>query len=193
YAARVNATVLLVAVPLSFFGASRWGLWGAAIGSVTAIYLERIVSLRRIARLTGTPVARQQDWKALLGILAAAVVAAVGAGLFLRPAEWAPLARLAAGGTLPLDGQPAGRSGEAVTLAVRPERAIIAPAAAEGLPATVGAVVYMGTDTTYHLTLADGTPFVVRAQNSGGARLDLAAGAAVTVQVAPAAVQCLAD
>jgi len=51
----------------------------------------------------------------------------------------------------------------------------------------------MGTDTTYHLTLADGTPFVVRAQNSGGARLDLAAGAAVTVQVAPAAVQCLAD
>jgi spermidine/putrescine transport system ATP-binding protein len=103
------------------------------------------------------------------------------------------LARLAGGGTLALNGQSAARSGEAVTLAVRPERAVIAPAAADGLPATVGAVVYMGTDTTYHLTLADGTPFVVRAQNSGGARLDLAAGAAVSVQVAPAAVQCLAD
>jgi spermidine/putrescine transport system ATP-binding protein len=54
-------------------------------------------------------------------------------------------------------------------------------------------VVYLGTDTTYHLTLADGTPFVVRAQNSAGARLDLASGAAVTVQIAPAAIQRLAD
>ncbi|HEY9536946.1 MAG TPA: TOBE domain-containing protein, partial [Kiloniellaceae bacterium] len=70
---------------------------------------------------------------------------------------------------------------------------VIAPAGAEGLPATVGAVVYKGTDTTYHLALADGTPFLVRAQNNAGARLDLAAGAAVTVQIAPAAIQRLAD
>src|SRR3546814_9363303 len=71
--------------------------------------------------------------------------------------------------------------------------AVIAPAGAEGLPATVGAVVYKGTDTTYRLALADGTPFLVRAQNNAGARLDLAAGAAVTVQIAPAAIQRPAD
>jgi len=103
------------------------------------------------------------------------------------------LAHLAAGGALALNGQAAPPAGGAVTLAVRPERAVIAPAAAEGLPATVGAVVYKGTDTTYHLALADGTPFLVRAQNSAGARLDLASGAAVKVQIAPAAIQCLAD
>jgi len=104
------------------------------------------------------------------------------------------VARLACGGALALNGHAgAAASGEPVTLAVRPERAVIAAAGAEGLPAKVGAVVYLGTDTTYHLTLADGTPFVVRTQNSAGARLDLASGAAVTVQIAPAAIQRLAD
>jgi spermidine/putrescine transport system ATP-binding protein len=102
------------------------------------------------------------------------------------------VARLACGGALPLNGH-AAAGGEPVTLAVRPERAVIAAAGAEGLAAKVGAVVYLGTDTTYHLTLADGTPFVVRAQNSAGARLDLASGAAVKVQIAPAAIQRLAD
>jgi len=107
----------------------------------------------------------------------------------------AAFARLACGSTLMLNGQAgaAMTSGEAITLAVRPERAVLAPAGAEGLPAKVGAVVYMGTDTTYHLTLADGTPFTVRTQNSEGARLDLASGADVKVQIAPAAIQRLAD
>jgi spermidine/putrescine transport system ATP-binding protein len=111
----------------------------------------------------------------------------------------AAVAHLACGGRLSLNGPmnggigAPGDSGEAVTLAVRPERAVIAPAGAEGLPARVGAVVYMGTDTTYHLTLTDGTPFIVRSQNNEGARLDLASGAEVKVQIAPAAVQRLAD
>jgi len=103
------------------------------------------------------------------------------------------LARLATGRTLQLNGGAAGHAGENVTLAVRPERAVLAPADADGLPATVGAVVYMGTDTTYHLALEDGTPFVVRSQNHEGARLDLANGAAVKVKIAPAALQRLAD
>jgi cation transporter-like permease len=67
---------------------------------VTAVYLERAISLRRIARLTGTPVHRLQDWKALFGVLAASVVAAVVAGLIMHPAEWSAFARLAAGGAL---------------------------------------------------------------------------------------------
>ena len=105
------------------------------------------------------------------------------------------VAHLACGGKLSLNGQAGAPSsnGEAVTLAVRPERAVIAPAGAEGLSARIGAVVYMGTDTTYHLTLTDGTAFIVRSQNNEGARLDLASGAEVKVQIAPAAVQRLAD
>ncbi|MEO3429086.1 ABC transporter ATP-binding protein [Pelagibius sp. CAU 1746] len=104
------------------------------------------------------------------------------------------VAQLACGHLLPLDGQAGGGAkGQQVTLAVRPERAEIVPPQGEGLPATVGAVVYMGTDTTYHLTLADGTPFTVRSQNHEGARLDLASGAAVKVRIAPAAIQRLAD
>ena len=105
------------------------------------------------------------------------------------------VARLKCGGTLSLNGG-ADDAGP-VTLAVRPERATLVPAdgasSEGGLPARVGAVVYMGTDTTYHLTLADGTPFMVRSQNSEGARLDLASGAEVTVRIAPAALQRLAD
>ncbi|GAB4393797.1 MAG: ABC transporter ATP-binding protein [Kiloniellaceae bacterium] len=102
------------------------------------------------------------------------------------------VARLAGGHRLALNGSGSGASG-AVTLAVRPERAEIVPPEAEGLPATVGAVVYMGTDTTYHLTLDDGTPFVVRSQNHEGARFDLASGAAVKIRIAPSAIQRLAD
>ncbi len=102
------------------------------------------------------------------------------------------VARLACGNSLALNGQ-AAAAGEQVTLAVRPERAEIVSADAEGLPATVGAVVYMGTDTTYHLTLQDGSPFVVRSQNHEGARLDLASGATVKLRIAPAALQRLAD
>ena len=115
----------------------------------------------------------------------------------LETAGSASVVRLTSGGTLTLNGNK-GADGEEVTLAVRPERAVIAPAGgtagSEGsLPATVAAVVYMGTDTTYHLTLEDGAPFVVRSQNSEGARLDLQSGAKVTVQIAPAALQLLAD
>ena len=97
------------------------------------------------------------------------------------------VARLACGHSLTLNGEAKNPGGGEVTLAVRPERAEIVPDSSEGLPATVGAVVYMGTDTTYHLTLDDGTPFVVRSQNHEGARLDLASGAAVKLRIAPAA------
>ncbi|WP_322096508.1 ABC transporter ATP-binding protein [Pelagibius marinus] len=113
----------------------------------------------------------------------------------ITEANGAAVAQLACGHNLTLNGpgQKGSGGGQRVTLAVRPERAEIVPPQGEGLPATVGAVVYMGTDTTYHLTLADGTPFTVRSQNHEGARLDLASGAAVKIRIAPAAIQRLAD
>ena len=98
FAAGVNAIVLGIALPLSWFGATRWGLIGAAIGSVTALYTERIVSLHRISRLAKISLRRLQDWGALLGILAAAALSAAVAGAALRSSDWPPLATLAVGG-----------------------------------------------------------------------------------------------
>jgi len=100
FAARVNGIVLLVSLPLSYYGALHWGLKGAALGSVVAIYGERLLSLSRIAILTGTPVARLQNWTTLLGILVAAAVSALAAGLALHGFDLRPLARLAAGAAL---------------------------------------------------------------------------------------------
>ncbi|HEY2628605.1 MAG TPA: oligosaccharide flippase family protein [Usitatibacter sp.] len=98
FAARVNALVLALGLPMSYFGAITWGLAGAAIGSVLALYSERAVSLARIASLTGTPVAKLQDWGTLGGILAAAGLAALTAGSVLRWTHLPPLATLACGG-----------------------------------------------------------------------------------------------
>jgi O-antigen/teichoic acid export membrane protein len=100
FAARVNGVVLLVALPLSLYGATTWGLTGAAAGSVAAIYTERLLSLGRIARLTGTPVSRLQDWHALGCILGAAALAALAAGLALHWAHWSSFARLIAGAAM---------------------------------------------------------------------------------------------
>ena len=56
-----------------------------------------------------------------------------------------------------------------VTLAVRPEHAsLTTEAAAASLTGTVENIVYFGTDTRYHLRLADGTEFVIRAQSRRG-------------------------
>jgi hypothetical protein len=61
----MNVLVLAVAVPLSYFGGVELGLAGAAAGSVTALYLDRIVTLRRIAAISGVPVRSQQHWASL--------------------------------------------------------------------------------------------------------------------------------
>jgi O-antigen/teichoic acid export membrane protein len=98
FAAAVNAIVLCIALPISWLGATHWGLAGAALGSITALYVERIVTLHRIARLAQIPVRRLQDWGALLGVLAAAAVSAAVAGVALRSSTWSPLATLAVGG-----------------------------------------------------------------------------------------------
>jgi O-antigen/teichoic acid export membrane protein len=108
FAAKVNGIVLLVAIPLSLLGALRWGLPGAALGSVAAIYTERWLSLRRIAQLTDTPIRRLQDWRTLVGILAASVLAAALAGLAVHWTGWHPFGTLLAGaGVLALAYPPA--------------------------------------------------------------------------------------
>ena len=100
FAARVNAAVLLIAVPLSIQGALHYGLVGAAIGSVAAIYTERFMNLQRIARVTETPISKLQDWNTLACILGAAALAALIAGVSLHWAHWSSFARLVAGGLI---------------------------------------------------------------------------------------------
>jgi peptidoglycan biosynthesis protein MviN/MurJ (putative lipid II flippase) len=100
FAARVNALVLAIALPLSLLGAWQFGLAGAAMGSVAALYAERLLTLQRISRLTGTPLARLQDWKTLGGLALASALAAAGASVALHWSDWSTLTTLLAGGAI---------------------------------------------------------------------------------------------
>ncbi|MDQ3025361.1 MAG: oligosaccharide flippase family protein [Pseudomonadota bacterium] len=100
FAAKANGIVLLIALPLSIYGAMNFGLMGAAMGSVAAIYAERLLSLQRIALLTETPIRRLQDWGALGALLVAAMLAAGLAGLLLHWSEWTSFPTLLAGGLI---------------------------------------------------------------------------------------------
>ena len=94
-----NIVVLAVSVPLSWAGGVHLGLAGAAAGSVSALYLDRTIVLRRLAAITGVPVRAQQDWGALVRhfawTAAATAVASLIVHLFFGSATH--VARLAAG------------------------------------------------------------------------------------------------
>lgn len=100
YAARVNAIALALALPISYLGAVNFGLLGAAMGGVVAVYAERAITLVRIARVTDTPVSKLQDWGTLAGILAAATISALAAGTALAWVQLPALGALAAGGVV---------------------------------------------------------------------------------------------
>jgi O-antigen/teichoic acid export membrane protein len=99
---RLGLVALIIAIVLSWFSAHIFGLVGAAVGSVTAIYLDLVVTLRRIALRTGIPVRRLQDWRALgLSMLFAALAAAFAWGVVGHNfGAGGPLVRLAAGAAL---------------------------------------------------------------------------------------------
>ena len=80
-----------------------------------------------------------------------------------------------------------------VTVVVRPEHASLTTAAKGQLKAIVSNVVYFGTDTHFHVTLADGTGFMVRQQNSGGVASALKVGDKVGVNIAAGTARILQD
>ena len=102
FALRITALALGVSVALSWSAAHWFGLAGAAAGSVAAIYLDRTLLLRRIARLTGIAVRDLQKWRELALLLAAAAACGLLAwylvNQFLGGAGH--LVRLAAGATI---------------------------------------------------------------------------------------------
>ncbi len=98
----LNAVSLVVSVAINWIAALHFGLAGAAVGTVATILADRIATLARVARQTGIPVGRLQDWRALgasmlFAALAAALAWAVTDG-FLAAAG--PLARVIAGGAV---------------------------------------------------------------------------------------------
>jgi O-antigen/teichoic acid export membrane protein len=101
FSMRVGVLALPLSVAVSFAGAQLFGLAGAAAGSVTAIYFEHLLALRRIAKCSGIPLRRVQDWRSLALLLLCAALAgfvAWGGVRFLDLRESA--ARAAAGAVL---------------------------------------------------------------------------------------------
>ena len=79
-----------------------------------------------------------------------------------------------------------------VSILVRPEHARIATDG-PGIAATVGQIVYFGTDTHYRLDLGQGDPFVVRVQNLPNDTATLGAGDRVMLSFAERAPQVMRD
>ena len=102
FALRMNAVALALCLLVGIAAAQRYGLPGAALGSVVAIWFDRILTLRRIARATGLAIGALQEWRLLALLVTAAVLAAAVAAIgtqALLP-QGAPLARLMLGGAL---------------------------------------------------------------------------------------------
>ena len=101
FSMRVGVLALAFSVAVSFAGARLFGLPGAAAGSVTAIYFEHFVTLWRIARRTGIPLRRVQDWRSLALLLVCAALAGLVAwGVVSCLGELETAARAAVGGLL---------------------------------------------------------------------------------------------
>jgi len=81
-----------------------------------------------------------------------------------------------------------------VTVVVRPEHAQLAAAGAgASLSGTVENIVYLGTDTHFHLRLDDGEPFIVRRQNTRGGADGFAPGGRAGIVIGGDAAQVLRD
>jgi O-antigen/teichoic acid export membrane protein len=102
FAFRVTGVTLLISVAVSLAAAHYVGLAGAAMGSVLGVYLDRVLLLRRVSRLTGIALRDLQDWGGLVRPLALAAGCAALAWIlverFLPGAG--PLTRVAAGATV---------------------------------------------------------------------------------------------
>ncbi|WP_313466257.1 TOBE domain-containing protein, partial [Pseudomonas nitroreducens] len=111
----------------------------------------------------------------------------IGETNFLEGESSGDSVRLADGQTLPAATTLPGK----VTLAIRPERTELAQ---DGqLEGVVENIVYVGTDTVYHLNVAGQGGFRVRQQNRDGALSTHAPGARVRVRVPATAIRVLAE
>lgn len=118
------------------------------------------------------------------------VASFIGETNFLHGKAEAGALRLATGEGIAVPGLAAG--GEA-TVTVRPEQLRLGAEGDGALRATVRTLVYFGTDTHCHLTLADGTELVARQQSPASGEAGLAEGQALGIRFAEGAVQRVED
>lgn len=99
---RLNLLALVLCVLLSAWAALRFGASAAAWGGVVLIWFDRLATLHHLARVTGLPWRRLQDWRALGRELLFAATAGACAWLIVEHGLGAstPLRRLALGATL---------------------------------------------------------------------------------------------
>jgi O-antigen/teichoic acid export membrane protein len=76
FALGINSLALAVSVATSWALAGWIGLAGAAGGSVAAVCLDRVISLRRISKQVNVPVRELQDWRGIAIALGYAVATA---------------------------------------------------------------------------------------------------------------------
>lgn len=62
YLSKINFPLLALSIAFSYFGANFFGLPGAALGSVIATYVERLLLARRIAERLDVSIFRVQPW-----------------------------------------------------------------------------------------------------------------------------------
>ena len=96
-------------------------------------------------------------------------------------------------GTLRADDASAAPKGGHAVLAIRPERIALSAPSAGTLPGVVSNVVYHGTDTIFHIKLADGLELRARSQNNTARIQSFAKGDHVGWSVDAASVSVLAD
>ena len=85
-------------------------------------------------------------------------------------------------------------AGDTVTLAIRPEQSTLTPDLENAdLQGVLQNVVYIGTDTHYHIALDDDSTFVIRVQNTRGRHQSYEEGARVGIKLDPEMIQLLKD
>jgi spermidine/putrescine transport system ATP-binding protein len=81
-----------------------------------------------------------------------------------------------------------------VTVVIRPEHAeLTGDRSRAALIGRIENIVYFGTDSHFHLRLADGRPFVIRQQNRRGADLGFGVGGEAGIAIGDRAAQVLRD
>lgn len=74
---RLNLIVIMLSIAMSWLGAQQFGLAGAALGSVMAIFLDRFATLRRLQARTAIPWGQLQDWSSLGLLMLFSIIAAL--------------------------------------------------------------------------------------------------------------------
>lgn len=104
-----------------------------------------------------------------------------------------PQVKLDAGPVISAEAPEGQKPSGKVTVVLRPEHATLVDAGKGQLKGIIDTVVYFGTDTHFHVKLADGSIFMARQQNSGSRIADRKPGDKVDIKIADKTARILKD